>query len=455
MKLPKVKAVLFKSKTHKDGSHPIMIRITHQRKVIYKGTGHSVTPDAWDEDNSLVYEKKPTVTKRQEGQLNSEKLRELKTRYANAIVLSNAKHINSAIVDAISEINAINQKLKINEESLDLKNIRKKLNPDPTSNKRVSFLAFGRDKQERLLKSGAINTYKRYKTIIDKLAAYRKGKEVLFKEIDAEFLQDYETYLLAKGFEITAKDGSQKLHKSYRVNTIHNNLKTLRAIYYSAIKEGVIPGENNPFFIFKLKQETKTKKVKLTVDEILAIEALPLEPNTLIWHTRNYFLFSFYCAGIRVSDLIQLKWENVTPQGRIEYKMDKTGGFKSVVLLPKAKEILNHYKVGRDSSTRYIFPILDTDYDLNKATVLQSQLSAKTSLINKYLKKIGEMAEIRKPLSSHIARHSFSDIARKRGANIYDISKMLGHSSIKITEAYLASLDLESQDETHKSVLDF
>ncbi len=75
--------------------------------------------------------------------------------------------------------------------------------------------------------------------------------------------------------------------------------------------------------------------------------------------------------------------------------------------------------------------------------------------MNKYLKKIAALAEIEKPLTTHIARHSFSDIARKKKASIYDISKLLGHSSIKVTEIYLASLDLDSQDETLKSIMDY
>lgn len=66
----KLKAVLFKSKTYKDGSHPIMIRVTQNRKVIYKSVGYSAQPNAWDEDAQRVYEKKPQVTKRQQGQLN-------------------------------------------------------------------------------------------------------------------------------------------------------------------------------------------------------------------------------------------------------------------------------------------------------------------------------------------------------------------------------------------------
>src|SRR5580658_9487441 len=116
MDLPKVKAILFTGKTYSNGTHPVMIRVTQNRKRIYKAAGFSIPPDAWDIENSRVYEKKPIITKRQEGQLKSDKLLEIRKRYKGAVVLSNAKHINSSIDDLINEINGISQKLKVNEE---------------------------------------------------------------------------------------------------------------------------------------------------------------------------------------------------------------------------------------------------------------------------------------------------------------------------------------------------
>lgn len=52
----------------------------------------------------------------------------------------------------------------------------------------------------------------------------------------------------------------------------------------------------------------------------------------------------------------------------------------------------------------------------------------------------------------HIARHSFANIARQKNANVYDISKALGHSNLKITETYLSKFDTTSQDATMKQV---
>lgn len=58
------------------------------------------------------------------------------------------------------------------------------------------------------------------------------------------------------------------------------------------------------------------------------------------------------------------------------------------------------------------------------------------------------------PCIFHQSRHSFANIARQKKANVYDISKALGHTSLKITETYLSKFDTTSQDETMKQVFD-
>lgn len=443
MDAPKIKAVLFTSKTYKDGTLPIMIRLTQNRKLLYTSVGHAVPADAWDEDAQRVYEKQPKITKRQEGQLNPKKLAEVKERYKHAIVLHNADTINSDIEDKLAEVAGINQKLKVNEESLDLRNIKNKLNEPEEGDRNKSFLAFGKGYRDNYLKAKSIGTYKRYKTVLFKLEEYLKKKDLLFADLTPQFLRDYEAYLMGKE------------DKPNKQSTINANMKAIRAIYYAAIAEQIIPADKNPFFVFKLKADNKVKKDKLTLEEVITIEGLKLKKDAVVWHVRNFFLFSFYCAGVRASDVLQLKWLNVSSEGRLEYHMEKTGQYKSVSLMPKAQAILQHYKTPQSKPDDYIFPFIDTRLNLKDSMVLFNQVSSCTALVNKYLKDIAKEAEIEKVLSTHIARHSFADIARKRKASIYDISKMLGHSSIKITEAYLASLDIDSQDETMNKVLDF
>ncbi len=329
MDLPSVKAVLFTGKLYSDGTHPILIRISNNRRHTYKKTGFSVVREAWDVDKRQVYEKRPAITKKQESYLNTEQLRVLKARYKNAIVLSNARHINSVIDNMLASINNLNQKLQLNDESLSVKNIKAKLSPQLQIANPSSFFSKGNSIEDKFRRSNSISTAKRYRMVIKKLKEYVKGKDLKFEDITVEFLQEYEVFLKAE---------------EYMINTIHNHLKTIKAIFFAALKEGLVSPAQNPFFIFKLKMDTKVKKEKLSVDEIVAIEQLDLEPDSLMWHVKNCFLFSFYCAGIRISDVLQMKWVNITKEGRLDYQMEKTGKQRSIQLPPKAVDILNAYK---------------------------------------------------------------------------------------------------------------
>jgi site-specific recombinase XerD len=449
METTKIKAILYTAKTYKDGTHPIMIRITQNRQRIYKSVGHSVVPDSWDEENCCVYEKEPKITKRQEGQLKPEKLAELKERYKHSIVLPNASSINSDIHDMLDELAGIKDDIKINKENLDLKTIKNKLNPNESVDRNKSFTAYGEAHRDKFLKAGSIGTYKSYKSTLNKLEKYLKGKDLLFADLTVHFLEDYSVYM--------QKNESKKniTNKRLKTNTIHKHFKCIRSIYYAAIAEQVITADKNPFFVYKLKLDKNVRKDKLTVEEIIAIENLNLKENSLIWDARNFFLFSFYCAGIRASDVLMLKWQNINKQDRLEYKMDKTGHHKSISLIPKAKDILKKYKPAKPLPNSFIFPFMDASLDLTDVMTLFNHISSNVALVNKYLKEVAKEAKIEKVLSTHIARHSFADIARTRKASVYDISKMLGHSSIKVTEAYLASFDVDSQDEAMKSIMDF
>ena len=96
---------------------------------------------------------------------------------------------------------------------------------------------------------------------------------------------------------------------------------------------------DNPFFQFKVS-EPRGKRDKLSIEDLQAIEDLDLEGGSLIWHVRNYFLFSFYCAGVRFGDMAKMKRSNVVANGsgpRLEYQMSKTGNGKSLKLLPQAR----------------------------------------------------------------------------------------------------------------------
>ena len=175
---------------------------------------------------------------------------------------------------------------------------------------------------------------------------------------------------------------------------------------------------------------------------------MELEDGSLLDNVRNAFLFSFYNAGIRISDILLMTWDNIKDD-RLVYTMYKTNKAHSLKLKKKPLEILEKYK-GNDDS--YIFPFFSDRFDYSDPMFMHNQIGAKTALINKYLKEIAKKAGVNKKVTTHTARHSFADIARQKTDNIYNLSKTLGHSSIKITEAYLATFDEKAVDDTLDSI---
>ena len=80
-----------------------------------------------------------------------------------------------------------------------------------------------------------------------------------------------------------------------------------------AIKEGFMEYQDNPFLKYKIKKQP-TQKNYLTEEELSQVENLDLNPETLIFHHRNMYIFSAYAAGIRISDLLKLTWSNFDGQ---------------------------------------------------------------------------------------------------------------------------------------------
>ncbi len=353
-----------------------------------------------------------------------------------------------------------------------------------------SFFDFTMVYMQRTLDAGEYRTYTKYVTFLNKLRyfvngispeqvrkipsrgkaleEYLKGlkKDLLFEEINLAFLNRFKAYL--KKLPNTRKP-ELMLHQN-SISKIFDNFKSLYHKGVVELRDEGLSISVNPFDDFEC-ETIDTNKEKLTMKEIEALKALDLPRGSMIRLARNCFLFSFYCAGMRAGDLIQLRGTNIVrEQGewRVQYRMDKTSLMKNVLLLPEAQEILHEYIDLEYRTNAYIFPLLDNDAPFARACsweekeqlpsevrkLLLQHVNSKNSLLNKYLNKLAGMAGIEKKVSMHIARHSFANIARQKHANMYDISKSLGHSSLNITQKYLSKFDTASQDETMRYVFE-
>jgi len=330
----------------------------------------------------------------------------------------------------------------------------------------TSFLQYAKDRTRDIYQAGGFRNWKKYNGFCNKLEGFltdKNGniKDLTFAELTPAFLSKFEAHLHTLKNE---RKPDKKLHQN-SIHVIFNIFKTLvnRAIEI----EGLMKPEKNPFMAFSCKG-IKTMKEKLNEDEIRLIVGLSLPEGSLIWHCRNYFLFSFYCAGIRAGDLIQLRWGNISSEGRLIYEMGKNHKTKDIVLVSQAKEILSKYYSDEAKQSDYIFPLLDNDEEYSKAinqdekdtmstglkVKLFSKVSAKNALINKELGKIAKLAGIEKKVSFHISRHSFAKIAKDKKIDNNSLKALLAHSNINQTEAYMGGFDTSVNDTALQTIFE-
>ena len=280
--------------------------------------------------------------------------------------------------------------------------------------------------------------------------------DILIEEITPQHISEFKGSLLKKGLSGT---------------TLNSNMDKVMSLFKIAVADDTI--SKSPFRAYTRSKTIPSNRTKLTDDQIETMRKLDLPTNdkkNWLHNTRNYYLFSYFNAGIRVADLIQLRVENIS-DGRLEYEMDKTGHKKSIALNMRSLEILKEYLKEGSQPKDYLFPILDnaapyakfTGYsdkrkmDINLRKQLFMHISANTSIINNNLAIISEKMKLDAKISFHTSRHSFADKARRamktsNKITIVDIMNALGHKSISTTQIYLNTFDKEALDEAMEDI---
>lgn len=402
-----INLTLLERKKKKDGSIPIYIRITEDRKSRYISTGISIVSKHWNPE-------------RQE-------IRKSHRRY---------QVLNRVLRAKIREVEENRDEL-VRKEKMDLSTLKATLSK--TTDHRSLTLQL-KSYRQFLSENERYWEHRHFKVVERNIKRFieAKNKPSSMDQITSEWIEEFQKFLLNEGGPI-GKNGS---HTSNSPNTVRKKLKRLRGLTNWLLKSKEF--KYDPFTTVSLiEKESSKAKTKLSIQQIKLIEELNLEKGSHLWHTRNYFLYSFYNAGIRFGDLCNLSWNNII-DGRLIYKMLKTGKTKSIRQLDPMNEILDFYRKTRQLKSDYIFPILDKTYD--DPMELRKKISSNNVQANKRLKKIAGLAGIESDISFHVSRHSFAHYALKKGMDLYSISKALGHSDLKITEQYLKSFDEEKLD---------
>ena len=221
--------------------------------------------------------------------------------------------------------------------------------------------------------------------------------DILFHQIDEAFLNKLKVFLTGS--------------KGISERAVVNHYVFIRTIFNRAISNNLVDAKYYHFRIGRVKiKYTESVKIGLDEVEIRLIEEMTLKQGSPQWHTRNVFLFSFYLAGVRISDVLHMKWSDIT-EDRLSYKMGKNNKVVSLKMPSKAIEIISHYKDQAEKETDLIFPELKRA-KLSDTKDVHAKIRTATKKFNKYLKTIGEELNIKKKeITTHIARHSFGNIA--------------------------------------------
>ena len=236
-------------------------------------------------------------------------------------------------------------------------------------------------------------------------------------------------------------------------STQEKGLGMLRAVVKRAVIDGVILASQNHFAYYKIGT-TKGTRDKLEEKDIGTLEALPIKKRSPHAVALDVFLFAFYASGMRFGDVCCLRWENVR-KDRLHYTMMKSGREKKVILKERAREILSTYRPADAAPSAFIFPLLDPDLDYSDPFFLRLKVHSKTAGVNAKLKDLAKQAGIEINLTTHVARHTFADLARRKSkGNVYAVSKALGHSKIQTTQTYLRDFDQDAEDDLMNDVFD-
>lgn len=370
-------------KLRKDGTSLIQIECYQSGKRFLFSTGIYATPQQWNEKQK---------------KLNSH--------------CSNYHKLNKQISDIISELENYELDFLNKGKTFNLDNLR-------DFRKSESFSNFSEFMQLELNRARIKeSTRKTHQRTLDVLKDFKKNVE--FSDINVPFLQDFERYLYTKDLGI---------------NSVYKYFKNIKTYVNLAINKGLHDANDYPFPKLKLKQ-VDGKRDFLTPQEVESLEKLifdePLKNG--IEKIRDMFLFSCY-TGLRISDVFKVCDDNIEEidgQKWLSVEMEKSkiagqNGTAQRIRLPlsklfngKALNILEKYK----SDRKYYFD----DYT--------------DQHINRILKKVAEKAKITKKITFHVARHTNATSLVAKGADIYVVSKLLGHKKVETTQIYAKVIDM-------------
>lgn len=256
-------------------------------------------------------------------------------------------------------------------------------------------------------------TWRRYETMkryLGELIKHKYGVDDLpLSDFTGEVIRAYEVYL--------------KTEKDLCQNTLIRYMKALKKITNRCLANDWI--QKDPFTGIKFREEP-TEPEFLTLEEVDRI--YNCNPGSKRLEViKDMFLMSAF-TGLAFTDVSQLTEDHIVTDNDgnkwIRKPRQKTKQMSNIPLLDVPLAIIEKYQ-GDKKATK-------------KGVLLPIPCN---QVMNRYLKEIAEICKINKHLTMHTARHTYATLCLSQGVSLKNVSKMLGHASVKMTERYARVLD--------------
>ena len=242
------------------------------------------------------------------------------------------------------------------------------------------------------------------------------GRNPKLKDIDKSFCLAYIDFLR----NYTKKDGTD-----YSVKSKFDMFECLNNAINTAIQQEILTA--NPINKIDRSERIRRKESQrdfLTIDEVKRLIATPCDNPTV----KQAYLFACSC-GLRIGDVLNLKWKDIS---------EDKGTWRASILMLKSQRPL-YIPLGEQA--RKWMAEQGEDGPNEKVFKLNRQT------INENLQSWAEAAGItNKKVTFHTSRHTFATMLLTLGADIYTVSKLLGHTSVKTTQIYAKIIDQKKDD---------
>lgn len=269
-------------------------------------------------------------------------------------------------------------------------------------------------KDENGLTPASMRSKRNAQARVEQYLLYIGKPNLVLKEVDKDFCKGFIAFLKT----CTFNNGKQTLGST----TCRIFMNRLAAALNMAVREGLI--DNNPFKLLDAKEKPQKKNAMrefLTIEELRTLIATPCRYEIV----KKAFLFSCF-TGLRYSDMMALKWDEIhkAADGKtlyIEHEQVKT---KNMVTIPLSNEALK-WMPRKSKGDERVF----------------HQLHITSTTVEVVLGEWMQEAGIQKHITYHCSRHTAATLLLTLGADLYTVSKILGHRSIRMTEVYAKIVD--------------